>query len=154
MATPGTPLSVQQIIKLLTSAPASLSTHQAVGVAGKLIPAGFKTAAAFGGLQKSDLTKLGIAEPETVKKLLKLSAKSKPTKSKKAKGSDLDRPLPTAASQVSVVDFDFEEILYLPALEQKSVVINKAPILALWAVIVAERLGFTREEALSLGTSS
>ena len=29
--------------------------------------------------------------------------------------------------------------------------INRAPVLTLWAAIVAERLGFDREEALSLG---
>ncbi|MBM3330596.1 hypothetical protein FJY68_01935 [candidate division WOR-3 bacterium] len=29
--------------------------------------------------------------------------------------------------------------------------INRAPVLALWATVVAERLGFSREEALSLG---
>ena len=29
--------------------------------------------------------------------------------------------------------------------------INRAPVLTLWAVIVAERLGFTRDEALTLG---
>lgn len=31
------------------------------------------------------------------------------------------------------------------------VVINRAPVLTLWAAIVAERLGFDREEALTLG---
>ena len=152
-ATPGTALSVNQIIKLLTSAPCLLSTSQAVTVASKLIPAGFKTAAAFSGIQKSDLSKLEITETETVKKLLKLSAKtkSKPTKAKK--GSDLDKPLPTGEAQITD-DFDFKEILYLPALEKSLVVINKAPILALWAVIVSERLGFSREESLSLGEFS
>lgn len=29
--------------------------------------------------------------------------------------------------------------------------INRAPVLALWAAVVAERLGFSRDEALSLG---
>ena len=32
-----------------------------------------------------------------------------------------------------------------------SVTINRAPVLTLWATIVAERLGFSREEALTLG---
>ena len=31
------------------------------------------------------------------------------------------------------------------------VLINRAPVLTLWAAVVAERLGFDREEALSLG---
>jgi len=31
------------------------------------------------------------------------------------------------------------------------ILINRAPVLALWAAVVAERLGFSRDEALSLG---
>lgn len=31
------------------------------------------------------------------------------------------------------------------------ILINRAPVLALWATVVAERLGFSRDEALSLG---
>jgi len=34
----------------------------------------------------------------------------------------------------------------------KTVSINRAPVLTLWAAVVAERLGFDREEALTLGT--
>jgi len=33
----------------------------------------------------------------------------------------------------------------------QTVIINRAPVLALWAAVVAERLGFSRDEALSLG---
>ncbi len=33
----------------------------------------------------------------------------------------------------------------------QTVNINRAPVLALWATVVAERLGFSRDEALSLG---
>jgi hypothetical protein len=32
-----------------------------------------------------------------------------------------------------------------------TVTINRAPVLTLWAAVVAERLGFDREEALTLG---
>lgn len=31
------------------------------------------------------------------------------------------------------------------------ILINRAPVLALWATVVAERLGYSRDEALSLG---
>jgi hypothetical protein len=31
------------------------------------------------------------------------------------------------------------------------ILINRAPVLALWATVVAERLGFSRDEALSIG---
>ncbi len=33
----------------------------------------------------------------------------------------------------------------------ETVTVNRAPVLALWATVVAERLGFSRDEALSLG---
>jgi hypothetical protein len=33
----------------------------------------------------------------------------------------------------------------------ETMLINRAPVLALWATVVAERLGFSRDEALSLG---
>lgn len=33
----------------------------------------------------------------------------------------------------------------------KAILINRAPVLILWASVVAERLGFNRDEALSLG---
>jgi hypothetical protein len=34
---------------------------------------------------------------------------------------------------------------------ERTIVINRAPVLTLWATTVAERLGFDRDEALSLG---
>jgi hypothetical protein len=34
-----------------------------------------------------------------------------------------------------------------------TVTINRAPVLSLWAAVVAERLGFDRDEALTLGKS-
>jgi hypothetical protein len=36
---------------------------------------------------------------------------------------------------------------------RETVTINRAPVLALWAAVVAERLGFARDEALTLGKS-
>src|SRR5260370_13511617 len=34
---------------------------------------------------------------------------------------------------------------------ERTILINRAPVLTLWATTVAERLGFDRDEALSLG---
>ena len=34
-----------------------------------------------------------------------------------------------------------------------TITINRAPVLTLWAAVVAERLGFKRDEALTLGQS-
>src|ERR1700730_7668625 len=36
-------------------------------------------------------------------------------------------------------------------LTERNILINRAPVLTLWAATVAERLGFDRDEALSLG---
>lgn len=33
----------------------------------------------------------------------------------------------------------------------KSTIVNRAPVMMAWACVVAERLGFSREEALSIG---
>jgi hypothetical protein len=35
--------------------------------------------------------------------------------------------------------------------DHHSLMINRAPVLTLWAAVVAERLGFERNEALTLG---
>ncbi|KAK4046421.1 hypothetical protein OIV83_006080 [Microbotryomycetes sp. JL201] len=48
----------------------------------------------------------------------------------------------------------FVLLLLLPitqTLELKSVITNRAPVMTAWATIVAERLGFSRQEALSIG---
>lgn len=34
---------------------------------------------------------------------------------------------------------------------RRTIKVNRAPVLTLWAAVVAERLGFTRDEALTLG---
>jgi hypothetical protein len=36
-------------------------------------------------------------------------------------------------------------------MNERAILINRAPVLTLWAATVAERLGFDRDEALSLG---
>ena len=36
-------------------------------------------------------------------------------------------------------------------MNERKILINRAPVLTLWASVVAERLGFDRDEALSLG---
>jgi hypothetical protein len=36
-------------------------------------------------------------------------------------------------------------------LQLRSTVVNRAPVMTAWATIVAERIGFRREEALSIG---
>jgi hypothetical protein len=36
-------------------------------------------------------------------------------------------------------------------MKENKILIDRAPVLTLWAAVVAERLGFDRDEALSLG---
>jgi hypothetical protein len=47
---------------------------------------------------------------------------------------------------------DFHEILDEDALKHKFTVVNRAPVMMAWSCVVAERLGFSRDEALSIGT--
>jgi hypothetical protein len=61
-----------------------------------------------------------------------------------------DRP-PEEMESAKCGNFDFKEILDEGLLKIKGTVINRAPIMTAWAAIVAERLGFEREEALSIG---
>ena len=61
-----------------------------------------------------------------------------------------DRP-PEEMESAKYGNFDFREVLDEDILNVKSSVINRAPVMTAWAGIVAERLGFEREEALSIG---
>lgn len=47
--------------------------------------------------------------------------------------------------------FEFNETLDEKTLYHKTCVINRAPVVTAWAMVVAERLGFKREESLSIG---
>ncbi|GAA5826129.1 hypothetical protein JCM11251_007175 [Rhodosporidiobolus azoricus] len=73
-------------------------------------------------------------------------------KRKRPRDSDLDQPLPSrkAAAEAIDADFDFEEIEVEEALLKKTVMTNRAPVMTAWAFVVAERLGFRRQEALSI----
>ena len=61
-----------------------------------------------------------------------------------------DRP-PEEVESAKYGNFDFKEVLDEGLLKLKGAVINRAPVMTAWATIVAERLGFEREEALSIG---
>jgi len=41
--------------------------------------------------------------------------------------------------------------IFVQVLKTKLTVVNRAPLMTAWATIVAERMGFQREEALSIG---
>lgn len=61
--------------------------------------------------------------------------------------------LPTALKDraASLPSFDYKENKNEAELMTRSVVVNRAPVMMAWAAVVAESLGFTREEALSIG---
>ncbi len=52
-----------------------------------------------------------------------------------------------------IEDFNFHEIIDEEILATKHVKINRAPVMMAWSCVVAEKLGFAREEALSIGAT-
>ncbi|KZW04218.1 hypothetical protein EXIGLDRAFT_716214 [Exidia glandulosa HHB12029] len=79
---------------------------------------------------------------------------STPARKKRKRVSDLDSPLPsTSNTKEEHVDLSFDEVLDEQVLTTKSVVVNRAPVMNAWAMIVCERLGFQRAEALSIGAA-
>ncbi|GAA6054998.1 hypothetical protein JCM3770_000486 [Rhodotorula araucariae] len=162
-----TPLALPAFLKLLTTAgprPPHLTMSQAIQAAGKLVPKGYTSEGKLRLLGGTDLARLGIDDEDVRKGLLavispKGAAKAKSTQGesgevrrKRARDSDLDRPLPSRAPKETPVegDFAFDEIEADEALAKKSCVVNRAPVMTAWACVVAERLGFRRQEALSI----
>ncbi|BGO88802.1 hypothetical protein NBRC10512_006942 [Rhodotorula toruloides] len=158
-----TPLALPALLKLLTTSgpkPPHLSMSQAIAAASKLVPGGYISHAKLRLLNQADMVKLGIADEEIRKGLMavigkgggKGSGDSPEVRKKRTRESDLDRPLPTRAPKETVVDedFDFEEIEAEEALAPKACLVNRAPVMTAWACVVAERLGFRRQEALSI----
>lgn len=60
-------------------------------------------------------------------------------------------PGPPPEEGAALGSLDFHEILDEDALMRKSAIVNRAPVMMAWACVVAERLSFSREEALSIG---
>jgi len=73
---------------------------------------------------------------------------------KHKRSSDDNESLPDRSQEAYEGSLEFNEVLDEGKLCTKSCVINRAPILTAWSMIVAERLGFKREEALSIGKAS
>ncbi|PPQ98513.1 hypothetical protein CVT24_004004 [Panaeolus cyanescens] len=84
-----------------------------------------------------------------------LEAQITPTKRKrKRQQTDVNEFLPNEpiSTEETEENFDFGEVLDEEILRQKTVVINRAPIMMAWAMVVAERLHFSRAEALSIAS--
>ncbi|GAA5908713.1 uncharacterized protein JCM6883_004148 [Sporobolomyces salmoneus] len=167
-----TPLALPAFLKLLTTSP-HLDMSKAIQLASKLVPAGFNSHFKLRTLTGVDLARIGVEDEELRKSMLntlgrgadskgKGKMKASPTKPefgdegmggrKRRRESDLDRPLPTRGDKTSEVeqDLNFDEIEYEEGLIKKSVITNRAPVMNAWATVVAERLGFSRQEALSI----
>ncbi|KAF8450590.1 hypothetical protein L210DRAFT_3469664 [Boletus edulis BED1] len=88
----------------------------------------------------------GSKYPSTVQILI--------TPKKRKRDDDLNELLPEAPPDEASAygSMDFNDVLDEEVLKVKSTVTNRAPLMTAWATIVAERLGFEREEALSIGS--
>ncbi|KAF8138409.1 hypothetical protein EV363DRAFT_1252028 [Boletus edulis] len=88
----------------------------------------------------------GSKYPSTVQILI--------TPKKRKRDDDLNELLPEAPPDETSAygSMDFNDVLDEEVLKVKSTVTNRAPLMTAWATIVAERLGFEREEALSIGS--
>ncbi|KAF5333572.1 hypothetical protein D9611_002454 [Ephemerocybe angulata] len=75
-----------------------------------------------------------------------------PTKRKRLSEKNEFLPSDPSAGEVGAENLDFEEVLDEHVLNLKHTVVNRAPVMAAWAAIVAERLNFQRPEALSIAS--
>ncbi|KWU45792.1 hypothetical protein RHOSPDRAFT_15987 [Rhodotorula sp. JG-1b] len=158
-----TPLPLPALLKLLCSSgpkPPHLTMSQAIAAASKLVPKGYTSPVKLRTLTQVEMSALGIADEDIRKGLMAVIGKaggkgagdSPEVRRKRTRESDLDRPLPSRAPKEATVDedFEFDEIEAEEALAQKSCLVNRAPVMTAWACVVAERLGFKRQEALSI----
>ncbi|KAH9045393.1 hypothetical protein EDB85DRAFT_1906407 [Lactarius pseudohatsudake] len=108
-----------------------------------------RTADAIGPSARDEETSTPHGEPST----------ASPAK-KRRKRDDVSRrlerneflPGPPTDEGATLGSLDFHELLDQDALKHKSAVVNRAPVMMAWACVVAERLGFSREEALSIAS--
>jgi len=75
-------------------------------------------------------------------------------KKKRKRDDDLNEFLPDRPPDEGELydSLEFNEVLDEEVLKPKYTVVNRAPIMMAWAFVVAERLGFKREEALSIAS--
>lgn len=102
-----------------------------------------------------DVTKEAIeaTPPGGAPKTIESHSKALPYKRKRKQSSEKNEFLPDGSHEegIDTGNFEFSEILDEQMLQKKSCVINRAPVMMAWAMVVAERLGFKRAEALSIG---
>ncbi|KAI0308853.1 hypothetical protein OF83DRAFT_1253700 [Amylostereum chailletii] len=77
-----------------------------------------------------------------------------PLKKKRKRDPDVNEFLPDGPVEdgAELGTLDFDELLDEEALRSKFAVVNRAPIMMAWSFVVAEHIGFQREEALSIAS--
>ncbi|KIJ56871.1 hypothetical protein M422DRAFT_238464 [Sphaerobolus stellatus SS14] len=177
---PNEKLALPAFLKILTAA--GLPTSKAIAVAGKIYKThntphalGGLTDGLLTSLQVNDKedrrlvlaavkksgfrTQNPLADPATAaaasaEAITKASSSTKKTTPKKRKREDVNEYLPEAPRDEAAKygSFKFKELLDEQSLMSKSVMVNRAPVMTAWATVVAEALGFKREEALSIAS--
>ncbi|EJU06185.1 hypothetical protein DACRYDRAFT_103131 [Dacryopinax primogenitus] len=167
-----TPLALPAFLKMLTSS--GMSMQDSMSVASKIFKE-YNTPAKLATLTTPKLTALKVDDKDQRTKVLaalrkagyktkevdvpqpvpepELASSSKPTR-KRRRDDDLNDDLAPGLRRKGseYASLDFGEILEEDILTTRTVVINRAPVMAAWATIVCERIGFKREEALSIGS--
>lgn len=92
----------------------------------------------------------GAADPPAAS----TSAQAERPRKKRKRDDDLNEFLPDRPPDDGELygSLEFKEELDETILTKKSTLVNRAPIMMAWAFVVAERLGFQREEALSIAS--
>ncbi|KAI0375605.1 hypothetical protein BV20DRAFT_984409 [Pilatotrama ljubarskyi] len=173
-----TKISLPAFLKMLANS--NIPPSKAMAVAGKIYKT-HNTPEQLGMLTDFSLESAGVAEKDLRKQVLaavrKAGYKGKPSTSKaaasglpsassagKASSSKTDRKrkpdddlnelLPSKPREEgdSYGSLEFNEMLDEEVIKTKYTVVNRAPIMMAWAFVVAERLGFRREEALSIAS--
>ncbi|KAF5390683.1 hypothetical protein D9757_002723 [Collybiopsis confluens] len=167
-----TKIALPNFLKILTSN--NISAIKSMGIAQKMSAA--PTVSDFEKAHSQDLLKAAGVDHQEAKLVIAALRKAKyiagssrtisdlpstnsesvhdagasPKKRKRATSSK-NEYLP--GEPLDALSFDFSEVLDESILQSKATVINRAPLMAAWATVVAERMGFQREEALSIASS-
>ncbi|KAK0206458.1 hypothetical protein DFS33DRAFT_1255799 [Desarmillaria ectypa] len=169
-------IPLPEYLKVLTQ---GLSMQKAMQISGKIYKT-FNTPAQLSDLSELKLKACGIDDKDDRKNIMSAIRKagfssgsqqeaagtsdqpmtiveklSTPTRKKrKHEAKDVNEFLPDGPTDEAAKygSLDFNEALDAEILVKKSAVINRAPLMTAWAMIVAERLGFQREEALSIAS--
>ncbi|KAJ6598982.1 hypothetical protein DFH09DRAFT_1243465 [Mycena vulgaris] len=99
-------------------------------------------------------TRPNAAGPSNQRPMTAVEILTTPTKRKRKQTEDVNEflPVPKDISADVSGNLEFNEILDEDVLKTKSAVVNRAPLMTAWSTLVAERLGFQREEALSIAS--